>query len=292
MKTTVAFLFAGALSLAFVVAKPFGQRRGTDILHWHVTAKMVNPGFITNVIPAVTNVLDGVPNIVDAVTNITDVSSARGKVEIKLNQQGKADIQQFKLDTGGLVASNQYSLLVLLAGDTNFTLVGTFTTDGYGKGKVEYKRVGQAQSKGKGKGGPPHYLPTVMDPLTDLREVAVANTNNDVVLFADLTRPDHLHYLVKGNFTNDGVDPDAAAQLHLHANKVRTQINIKASGLEATNSAYQLALNSNVAATVSTDKRGRANFKTTLTGSYPILDLTTIQLLDGNTNSVLSIQIP
>jgi hypothetical protein len=292
MRTQLALLTVATLGITFVLAKPYGERRGTDVLHWNVKDTMVNPGYITNGTPAVTNVVEGLTNIVGAITNVTDVRKAAGKVDIKLNQQGNADNQQFKLETSGLVASNQYNLLVLLAGDTNFTVAATFSTDGKGKAKLDYKRAGQSQGKGNGHGNGKGGLPDVMNPLFALREVAVATTNDDVVLFADLTNPDNLHYLVKGNFVNDGVDADAAAQLHLQANKARTQINIKGSGLAETNFAYRLALNSNVTSTVSTDKKGRANFKTTLPGSYPILDLTTIQLLDGNTNSVLSIQIP
>lgn len=250
---------------------------------------MTNPGYITNVTGPVTNLVDGVPVVIDAITNILDVTNAAGCVQLKINRQGRADIHQFHLETSGLVASNEYKLLVLLAGDTNWTQVSTFTTDDEGAANVQYKRLGHLPFV------PPglvrQALPPALDPLQAVREVAVANTNCDVVLFTDLTQPKHLHYLVKRNLTNDSVDPDAMAQLHLQANNIRTHIFVMASGLDE-GGVYQLALNGSNAVSGTVDDRGRSFLRTMLPGSYPILDLTTIQLINSATNSVLGTQLP
>jgi hypothetical protein len=227
--------------------------------------------------------------MVRATLTATDVSpNATGSVDAKLNQQGRADNQRLTIAVDHLDASASYHLLALLGDDTNLTEIADFDTDANGAALLKYSHIGSSNGRGHGPGDP---LPNALNPLSDIRELVVQNTNAEEVLSADLTNPDSLQYLVKRAMNNDGVEPGAAASLRIHASQNFVQFRIRASGLAASNT-YFLAINEDIAADFTSDAKGGLRIDGLPAGSPDILDIHELAILNGASNSVLSTSLP
>lgn len=259
-------LLLALVTVSFTVPSLFadnsGKKGGTDILHFFVRETMSNPGVVTN---------------------------ATGRINGMLVRQGKANNQKFEIDLRNLEANTPYFLKALIGDDTNFTDVAEFNTDSKGAAKVHYRRMGANGNHGLGRGK--SAMPAVLNPICNIRELSVTDTNAQVVLSADLTAPDKLQYLVKRALTNDGAETNAAATLRLHSTTVRTQFRINATGLQP-DAGYSLIINGNIDETKVADSNGKLNFTTLLVNPVDILDVRTIAILNGATNSVLSAQLP
>lgn len=256
--------FASLLTAAVVLPSVFAKNpgHGTNILHFFVRKTMNNTGIIPD---------------------------ATGHVNGMLVRQGKANNQKFDISVTKLSANTAYSLAALVGDDTNFTDIAEFNTDAVGSAKIQYRRMGANGNSGLGRGK--FAMPDGLNPISNLRELAVVDTNSQVVLSADLTAPDKLQYLVKRSLANDGVEPDAGATLRLHGTTTFTQFRVLASGLQ-TNSTYSLAINGNVNETKTSDANGNLNFTTLLVNPIDILDARTLAIWNSASNSVLSTLLP
>jgi hypothetical protein len=249
---------AAAVALTALSAQPQGgsQKNGTDILHFFVRKKMADTAV---------------------------ESGASGRVEANQNQQGNANNQRLDILVKGLQTNTTYQLLALLDEDTNLTQVTEFATDAKGGAALQYRKVGNGKGLGKGKS----LLPDVLNPLHEIRELAVFNSSTQAVLTADLTAPDKLQYLVKRDLSTDSVD----AQLRIKATTRQTQFRLVAAGLNPTND-YLLVLNGYIEQTNSTDAKGKLNITSRLQNPLDILDLRTLAFWDSRSNVVLSTQLP
>lgn len=240
------------------------QAGGTSILHLLVRKTMANPGILPD---------------------------ASGKIALKQNKQGQSNLQQLDIIASHLETNAPYQLLALLGDDTNFTQVADISSDADGKIALRYRRVdtrnGNNGHLGHGKSG----LLAALNPVSNLRGLAIQNVNTQAVLIADLTAPDKLEYLIKRPLNNDGFDADAAGSLRLKSNLNDTHFRLLASGLEPTNT-YYLVLNGSINETNSTDADGRLTVTTALVNPTDVLDLRTIAIWDSASNSVLSTHLP
>jgi hypothetical protein len=264
MKISTSFkfipLFAciGALSGGLLLHAQ-SHRHGTDILHFFVRAGMSNEGIVTN---------------------------ATGKVEVDQNQQGHANNQRLILVINHLAASTSYELLATLGDDTNATSVAEFSTDDQGRAALNYRRVGSGHGGGLGHGK--QALPDVLNPVSDIRALAVAETNGGpIVLSADLTAPDKLQYLIKRNLSTNNID----GTLFIKATTSQTQFRLSALGLTAS-SDYLLALNGTLVQTNSTDMKGRLAISSLLQNPAEMLDVHSVALWDSSSNVVLQTTLP
>lgn len=250
----------GGIAVTAAIARPpVVHHFGTDIIHFFERTSMTNEGVVAN---------------------------ATGRVDAKQNTQGHADNQNLDITVQNLSNSAPYQLLALVDDDTNYTQIGEFTTDAKGRATVSYRKVGSSHGHsnlGHGR----LALPAAVDPVSHLREVAVAVDTNTLVLRADLTSPDSLQYLIKRDISSNSV----AALLRIHSNGNRTQFQLQAFGLDATND-YWLVLNGGVVQTNTSDSKGRLNIKSALQVPTEILDLRSVALWDTSSNVVVSTTLP
>src|SRR5262245_38737819 len=244
-----------ALTSITLLAGPHGH--GTDILHFFVREAMTNEGVETN---------------------------ATGRVEANQNRQGNANNQRLKISVNGLATNTTYQLLALTDDNVDLTSVPQFDTDDHGRAAFDFRK------QGNGNGGMGHgksALPDELDPLSQIRELAVFNGSTQAVLRADLTAPDQLQYLIKRDLSTNGV----SASLRIKATTSQTQFRLTASGLNVTND-YLLVLNGGIVQTNSTDARGRLTISALLADPGDILDLHSVALWDSASNVVLSTELP
>jgi hypothetical protein len=263
MKTSKLISATVALALAVLLLQSvaLAKKGGTSILHFMVRATM--------------DATDADPD-------------AAGSVNAKLNQQGHADNQRLTIAVNHLDSNTAYRLLALLGDDTNLTEVADFDTDGNGAALLQYVHVGSSHGHGHGGGDP---LPNALNPLSSIRELVVQNTSTQEVLNADLTTSGKFQYLVKRPMTNDGVEPDAAASLRIHASQNFVQFRLNASGLTASNT-YFLAINEDIAADFTSDANGGLRINNLPVGAPDILDIHELAILNSSSNSVLSTSLP
>lgn len=231
----------------------------------------------------------------ETMTNTGADTNASGRVEAKQNKQGRSNHQQLNIFANNLDASAPYQLLALLGDDTNFTHVADLTSDADGKIAVRYRRVDAGNGNGHGNGPKlgrgKSLLPAALNPVTDIRELAIQNSSTQAVLTADFSAPNKFEYLIKRPLTNDGFDSDAAGTLRIKGNGNHATIRIAASNLE-TNGSYLLLLNGSINETNTTDASGKLATTTSLITPTDILDLRTLSISDAGTNSVLSAKLP
>lgn len=253
-------LLLAGLAWATPAAAPGGK--GTSILHYFVRKAMTNTGV---------------------------APGATGRVEAKQNQQGNAHNRQLDITLKGLTTNTTYWLLAVVADETNYTAVTDFMTDRKGAAALRYRKIGSSQGKALGKGKSP--LPDVLDPLYDIRELAILNASTQTVLVADLTAPDSLQYLIKRALDNEGLEPVAAGSLQVKATVNKAEFRLAAINLSP-NASYWLALNGGVVGTNASDAKGRWKLTTQLVNPLDVLAVRDVAVLDSTTNRVLSTELP
>jgi hypothetical protein len=229
---------------------------GTDILHLFVREGMTNTGVVTD---------------------------ASGLVRARQNEQGHANNQTLEIVAKGLDTNASYQLLAVVGDDTNLTLVTNFNSDAHGRLAVEYRDLGNGHGFGHGR----LPLPALLDPVSQVRGLTIANVSTQAVLTADLTVPDRLEYLVKRDLSTNAVD----ALLRVQANTHVTHFRLTASGLSPTTD-YLLVLNGGVVQTNGTDGKGRLVIKSLLENPTDILRVRSMALWDSSSNVVLSTSLP
>jgi hypothetical protein len=252
MKKSIVVLLSAASCITALAA----ASHGTDILHFFVRKDMLNTGVETN---------------------------ASGIVRARQNEQGHADNQTLEVLAKGLDTNTSYQLMALVGDETNLTLVTNFNTDTRGRLSVEYRDLGNGHGIGRGR----LPLASLLDPVSQVRELSLFNGATQAVLTADLTVPDRLEYLIKRDLSTNSVD----ALLRIQANTHVTQFRLTASGLNPTND-YLLVLNGGVVQTNSTDAKGRLVIKSLLEVPTDILQVRSLALWDSASNVVTSTTLP
>lgn len=214
-------------------------------------------------------------------------SNASGELQLMQVKQGNANNQSLKISVANLEATTSYQLLARLGDDTNFTHITDFVADSGGNALLRLRSLGNGNGKGNGK----TPLPALLNPVSNIRELAIADTNAVVLLAADLTNPTKLQYLVKRAMTNDGVEAGATADLRIKATTASTQFRLLSQGLTP-NANYSLAVNDGIAQTVAADANGDADFDTLLVNPNDILAVRSLRILNGTSNSIFSTQLP
>jgi hypothetical protein len=252
--TLSATSFLTAALVVTAMAAP--AKHGTDILHLFSNTPMTNNGALSN---------------------------ASGSVSVRQNEQGHANNQELDIRAKGLDTNTTYQLLALVNDDTNATQVTNFTSDAKGRGTLLFRQFGN----GHGMGHDRVPLPALLNPVSDVRAITIADTNSQAVLSADLTAPNRLEYLVKRDISSNSID----ASLRIHGTTRQTQFRLLVSGLNPTND-YLLVLNGGIVQTNSTDKKGRLVIRSLLENPGDILDVHSVALWDTASNVLVSTTLP
>jgi len=184
-----------------------------------------------------------------------------------------------------------YQLLAALGDDTNYTQVTEFTAGTNGKAAFRYVSIGTSHNPNAGLGHWKTALPEVLDPICDIRALAVADSSTQAVLTADLTSPDKLQYQIKRWLDNAPAYPNAAAELRLMATTNAMQFKLRGYGLEPGQS-YLLAVNGGGVDTNTADINGRLSFTNLPVVPMDILLVRELAIWDSVSNSVLSTHLP
>jgi len=266
MRNILLVVAAVALASTSMLAKPpvIPKNKGTSILHFFVRKAMVNDGVMTNAV---------------------------GRVDAKRNQQGKADNQRLEIAVGQLEPSATYQLLALLGDDTNYTQIAPLTTDTNGNAVVRYMRVGSSKNPKAGVGRGKTALPDELNPISDIRALAVANSSTQAVLTADLTAPDKLQYLIKRWMDADPAYTNVAASLQLSATTSAVRMKLRGYGLEPSQS-YLLAVNGAVVDTAMAKTNGRLDFISLPVSPSDILLVRELAIWGSTSNNILSTRLP
>ncbi|MEN8161370.1 MAG: hypothetical protein ABFS41_14970 [Myxococcota bacterium] len=220
---------------------------------------------------------------------------AAGRLDVKLRQQGKADVQKLTFEVSGLEPDSTYHLFLLHRGEMDAMEVASFMTDADGEASLKLKHLGHKNQANKKFPGPG------FDPLTDVLALEVRDGGDGVVLEADLTMPDKLSYLVKRRLDNEGVDADAEGTLFMKDKGTSARFRLKVANLDLVPSAdYTLAINCDDVSildceyveTFTADEGGKLDVKE-LPGTPPApFHMTDVPLVDGNGDVVLSTTLP
>ena len=259
-KRIVLWGVVSSLAAAAIAASPV-TRRGTAVLHYMTR-----------------NTLEATPI----------ASSAAGGLRLQYNTQGNSLKQTLQLTVTGLEPTNSYMLLALSGDSLLSEPVGTFTTDKKGKARISFLAKGSLN--GHGNNGKKNNLPAALDPLTDLHVLSIADATTQVVATATIDQAGSFQYLVKRNLTVDNAS-GAAGSISLIGNRKHVNFRLLAGSLTASNT-YYLALNSNILSTATSDGTGRLELKQWPSNAPAILDLQLLQVLNSESNSVLSTTLP
>lgn len=197
MSLRIALLVLGLALASASLAKPPGAG-GTDILHlslrtgWHEAA---DPG-------------------------------AGGELDMKLRQQGHADVQKLAVEVEGLAPETTYSLWIFLRDVVDPLEAPSFTTDADGDAKLKLKHLGHSSGSG-------HQFPPGLDPLSELVRMEVRDEADAVVLAVDLEDADRVGILVKRKLADAGAEPGAAGVLFLKQRDDTASFRLSAAGLTA-----------------------------------------------------------
>jgi len=203
------------------------------------------------------------------------IVDASGKVTETMSRQGNAGNQRLMISTADLKPNTAYGLIAYLGDDTNATSITNFTTNLKGVFMVTYSK---SQKK---------PFPDALDPMCDVRELDIVNSQTNTVLRADLTNPDKGKYLVKSSMHNTGLIPAAVGNLAIQASPSSTKFQLQASHLTP-GTGYSLAINTNVLQAFTSDTAGKLTLTALPTNSPDVLDIQTVALTDvTGTNVVL-----
>jgi hypothetical protein len=215
----------------------------------------------------------------------------QGNLELKLRQQGHADVQKLRLEVGGLTAGATYHLVVLREGTESD--VFPFVADENGEASLKLMHIGHKDVPGK-------KFPAGLDPLSDVLAMEIRDDpGGATVLSADLSEPDSLRYLVKRRLTNSGVDMDAAGTLFMKEHDAQVLFRLRAVNL-GESADYVLGINCTSFAPLtcayvgsfSTDAGGRLEIKGLPDGAPTPFEITDVALIDDADQVVLSTELP
>jgi hypothetical protein len=246
-----------SLSLSVLAAR---GDKNHDILHVSLQKKMNNEGAL---------------------------ASAAGSVNLRYDLEGnKNPHQDLHLKIKGLDDTVSYQLSAQVDDNTNLTQVLSFTSDHEGKADIHLREKGPKHPHDHD-GHLDGQLPAELTPVTGIHQLIVSDTNGTAVLTADLTSPDKFEYLAKRDLSVDTIH----AKLEIKANAQNAKLHLEASGLQA-GSQYSLAINGNVASTVTATNDGHVDIHAQLENASDVFALTSVALVDASSNTVVSTTFP
>lgn len=198
----------------------------------------------------------------------------QGQVDVTVTRRNSISNQRLAISLANLEPNTTYQVVALIGDDANQKSVAELTTDNRGDYKVLHVK--------NGKNGTPRgraIVPLVLDPLCNVRELNVLNTNAELVLRAVLTNPDKGPYMVKGPLKNTGFIPAVAGNFRIMDTPNFTRFRLTASGLVA-HTDYLLFINGIVIQTNTANVKGKLSLSA-LPAGLNGLDIHSLALTDS-----------
>ena len=124
---------------------------------------------------------------------------AKGQVQVSVRELGASKHARLRLTVAKLDPRTSYTLLAIIGDDTNYVVVTHFKTGPSGRARLVYSRKNHGA----------HQLPELLGELASVSAIAVANTNREVVLSADLHGSESMQFALTSVLANSGADPFA-----------------------------------------------------------------------------------
>jgi len=238
------------------------------------------------------NAGQGTPNKVRYKVDEALVSSgvdadATGRVQAFVKQQGNSDHQRLRVTVNDLDPKTPYTLLALVGTNEEWIAVTEFTTSSGGKGKVTYfqnRALTDDGHNGDGAGVNKHALPEGINPLTDVRALAIADSNGVTVLSVNLHESLAMEFELSSIFNNTGSDPDAIGCVAVACQNGSVQFRLFAAG---SSSEYTFCVNDAPVATYDADWAGRISIGAFPSGAPSPLMFKTLDVRNGGNTVVL-----
>ena len=218
---------------------------------------------------------------VDTVLVSTGVDEdAAGRVQISQHKGAAADQYRVRISVTGLDARTGYTVLAQLGEDPNFVVVTNFTTNPRGSARIVYVSGKNGNSK--------RALPEAVAPVLNVRALAVANTNGEIVLSVDLHKSESMKFELASIFENTGTDMLAIGCVALAYQNGSIQFRLFAG---ASSSQLTFCVNGTPVETYSTDLSGRINVGLFPSGAPSPLEFRTLSLRNGDDAVVLQSEV-
>lgn len=155
-------------------------------------------------------------------------SDARGHVQAIVKQRGASHLQRLRVTLAKLDPGTPYQLLAATGDDTNLLAIADFTTTRAGRAVVMQQRR-QVLDKVR-RTSKKQALSEVLAPLTEVRTLAVANTNGEIVLTVDLHAAPSLQFELTSVLKSTGADYAAVGCLAVAVQNGYLQFRLFAAG--------------------------------------------------------------
>jgi hypothetical protein len=215
-------------------------------------------------------------------------SNTVGTMRLQFDERGEAIKQTLNLRFAGLQTNSQMGLTTVLGDDPNTIHVLNTTTDS--NGRAQFNFVSQAPRQPVLRGSR-EALPEILSPLCDVRAICIEDSSGQVIGYAWNWNASNFKFISKRNLTPADPLGTAEGTMSLTANPRRATFRLVAAGLPP-DSDFNLALNSTVVDTVTSNKRGRLQITGWPTNSIGVLDLRSLALIDSAGNPVLTTTLP
>lgn len=153
---------------------------------------------------------------------------ARGHVRALVKQRGVSHLQRLRVTVAKLDPGTPYRLLATIGEDTNFLAVADFTTTRAGRAVVMQQRH---QVLDRLRPAPKRQLlAESLAPLAEVRTLAVATTNGEIVLTIDLHTAPSLQFELTSVLQSTGADYAAVGCLAVAVQQGHLQFRLFAAG--------------------------------------------------------------
>lgn len=181
-------------------------------------------------------------------------SDARGHVQALVKQRGQSHLQRLRVTVAKLDPRTPYQLLATTGDDTNFLTVAEFTTTRTGRAVIHQQRH-QVNDRVR-RTAKKSVLTEPLAPLTEVRTLAVADTNGVVLLTLDLHAAPSLEFELTSVLKNTGRDFTAVGCVAVAVQNGYLQFRMFAAGQGGQ---FKLLVNDSPVGTYAADFTGRIN---------------------------------
>jgi hypothetical protein len=219
-------------------------------------------------------------------------TNATGRVQASVKQNGNSDRQRLRISVRHLDPSTPYTLLAKVGTNDEFITVTNFTTTSRGRRKLLYFERHSRRSNGEsglGSGTGKHALPEAVKPLIEVRELAIANTNGEVVLSVDLHQSETMNFQLASVFENTGNDPQAIGVMAVACQSGLVQFRLFAVGQTPE---YILSVNDEPVAKYQADFYGGVNVGMFPSGAPSPMHFKKVALQNAGEQVILQSNVP
>ena len=223
----------------------------------------------------------------EAFTNTGFDSDARGHVRALVKQRGASHLQRLRVTVAKLDPSTPYQLLATTGDDTNFLSVAEFTTTPAGRAVIQQQRhqVNDRVRRTANK----RALAELLAPLTEVRTLAVADTNGVVILTLDLHAAPSLQFELTSVLKNTGADYTAVGCLAVAVQSGYLQFRLFAAGQGGE---FTLLVNDSPVGTYAADYTGRISVGLLPSTAPSPLKFRNLAVRNANDELVLESAVP